>query len=251
MIFRVFTAVLLLVLVYWGLNSTARRFTLTRNQSRVLIVLGIFLTVIMVLIVTGRLPIQFIIAPIGIIATFLLRMLPSVLRLLPLWQMFKHRGGFQTRRQKADKDQSSVIRTEFLSMELHHHSGDMDGSVLKGSFKGKKLSELQQEQFMLLARECQRDPDSMQILEAYLERMHPEWQHSQDSENTDSAGSTEDLVMNRELALEILGLADDADREEIMNAHRKLMQKMHPDRGGSEYLAKKINAARDFLLEHC
>jgi len=56
--------------------------------------------------------------------------------------------------------------------------------------------------------------------------------------------------MNRQLALEILGLSERATRDDVHKAHRKLMQKMHPDRGGTEYLAKKINAARDYLEEH-
>ena len=55
--------------------------------------------------------------------------------------------------------------------------------------------------------------------------------------------------MTRELALEILGLKGEPDRDEIIKAHRTLMQRMHPDRGGSDYLAKKINQAKDFLLK--
>lgn len=49
-------------------------------------------------------------------------------------------------------------------------------------------------------------------------------------------------------AWQLLGLEPGASREDIILAHKRLMQKLHPDRGGNDYLAAKLNAARDLLL---
>ncbi|MCF6214695.1 MAG: hypothetical protein L3J58_00815 [Emcibacter sp.] len=55
-------------------------------------------------------------------------------------------------------------------------------------------------------------------------------------------------VMTREEALDILGLSGNPDVDTIKNAHHKMMLKMHPDQGGSDYIASKLNQARDMLL---
>jgi hypothetical protein len=90
--------------------------------------------------------------------------------------------------------------------------------------------------------------DSLQVLEAYLDRQHEGWRQQHAGQASSSEGEAE-LVMTRDLALEILGLPADASDEDIVKAHRSMMQRLHPDRGGSDYLAKKINAAKDFLVD--
>ena len=54
--------------------------------------------------------------------------------------------------------------------------------------------------------------------------------------------------MSKKEALEILGLQEDASREQIIKSHQKLVKKNHPDLGGSDWVTKKLNQARDILL---
>jgi hypothetical protein len=95
-----------------------------------------------------------------------------------------------------------------------------------------------------LRSECEADSDSLSLLDNYLEQRFPgEAPFGKASSATSQGGP-----MNRAEALSILGLTENATEEDIVAAHRKLMQKLHPDRGGSDYLAAKINQAKDFLL---
>ena len=92
------------------------------------------------------------------------------------------------------------------------------------------------------------DPQSAQILEAYLDRAHPSWREDLARAGRRAAGAAAGGSMTREQALEVLGLQPGASEDDIRRAHRELMMKMHPDRGGSTYLAAKINEAKDVLL---
>lgn len=244
MISRLLVLIVLPVMAYYLVKSARTRFNLNSRQTQILFAIVAALLVVAVLILMGRLPIQFIFAPITAAVAFLLRFLPTLMRLLPLWQMFQSRT---TRAQPRSSEQTSTIRTEFLEMELEHSSGNMDGLVLKGEHREKKLSDMALPALLELHQECVIDSDSLQVLEAYLDRVHEEWR----DQNTGSNNSIEidETRMTQDLALEILGLEVGASEEEIIKAHRTLMQKLHPDRGGSDYLAKKINLAKDHLLD--
>jgi len=245
MIFRLLALLTLPILAYFIVRAISQRFSLSSRHNKFLFVLISFVLVIGVLVVLGRLPVQFILAPIGVGITFLLRMLPTLMRLLPMWHMFKGRTSFGAGRSKS---QSSTIRTEFLAMELDHDTGNMDGMVLKGDFSERRLSALSLDELMQLLKQIAVDSDSSQVLQAYLDRNHPSWRE-QAGQGEKRGEVADDSVMTRALALEILGLTEQTSKEDIVKAHRHLMQKMHPDRGGSDYLAKKINAAKDYLLK--
>jgi hypothetical protein len=122
----------------------------------------------------------------------------------------------------------------------------MEGTVLEGQFKNRDLSQLEINQLKELLKEVEDDADSMNLLTAYLDREHGEWQSKADRATSSPSNNNE---MSEPQALEILGLNNDATKEDVIQAHRRMMQRVHPDRGGSTYLATKINAAKDLLTK--
>lgn len=145
--------------------------------------------------------------------------------------------------------QSSAVRTEMLAMELDHDSGELDGEVLSGTFAGKRLGGLSLEQLMILRKECLAVTDqSTALLDAYLDRMHGEWRQEGGEGAAEGSGPTDGAEMSPNEAYSILGLQPGSSAADIRKAHRRMMKKFHPDHGGSEYLARKINQARDILL---
>jgi len=146
---------------------------------------------------------------------------------------------------------SSTIETAWLRMALDRSSGDLDGEVLQGRYRGARLSQLTMEQICDLLAECQPgDAQSARLIETYLDRVHGGWRDRRDSAGQGSgpSGGGASGRMTQEEAWQVLGLKPGAGPDEIREAHRRLMIKLHPDHGGSNYLASKINAARDTLL---
>lgn len=144
---------------------------------------------------------------------------------------------------KPSAGQSSTVSTSWLEMTLDHATGETSGLVLKGRFKGARLAELSLDDLLALRAELRvEDAEAAQLLDAYLSRVHPDAGAAAPPPRSSAAG------MTREEALDILGLEEGAGEAAIRDAHRRLMQQLHPDRGGTDYLAAKINAARDYLL---
>jgi len=143
---------------------------------------------------------------------------------------------------------ASDVETRFLRMSLDHDTGAMDGVVLEGSYRGRRLSELDLGDLVSLLAACRAgDSQSATVLEAYLDRVHGDgWRDSFHAGDGGHGGETSHMTPSE--AREILDVKAQASREEIIEAHRRLMQKNHPDRGGSTYLAAKINQAKDILL---
>ena len=175
-------------------------------------------------------------------------LVPLAYRAIGLFQTFNTIRAF-TSRMKAGASpgptpgQTSEVETAYLRMQLDHDTGEMDGTVLRGRYEGCALRALGLEEVLELLAECRSDRQSMAVLEAYLDRIHEGWRERRGP----PPGPTSD-GMNEDEARAVLGVGPDASREEIIQAHRRLMQRLHPDRGGSDYLAAKLNAAKDLLL---
>ncbi|HJU18039.1 MAG TPA: DnaJ domain-containing protein [Stellaceae bacterium] len=143
--------------------------------------------------------------------------------------------------------QTSTVTTPFLRMTLDHDTGMMSGTILAGRFAGMRLDELAPGELLALLRECRSaDEEGARLLEAYLDRVHPDWRDELQGERAGPHPGSG--TMSAEEAYAILGLAPGAGPDEIKEAHRRLMIKLHPDHGGSDYLATQINQARDVLL---
>ena len=146
--------------------------------------------------------------------------------------------------------QKSEVRTDALEMELDHDSGHMEGRCLKGQFAGRTLSSLSDEDLLVLLEELRgSDEQGAVLIEAYLDRRAQGWREGpEEPPGTSQAPRGGRGRMTREEAYAVLGLAKGASEDEIRAAHRKLMMKLHPDQGGSTYLAARINEAKDVLL---
>jgi DnaJ domain len=148
--------------------------------------------------------------------------------------------------------QKSRIKTDRLEVELDHDSGAMEGKCLAGRFAGRPLSSLSDREAMeLLAELHQEGAPEAAVMEAYLDWRQPDWREqasSSDEQQGRRKGRGGTNRMSAEEAYDVLGINRNASEEDIKRAHRRLMMKLHPDQGGSNYLAARINEAKDVLL---
>jgi hypothetical protein len=149
----------------------------------------------------------------------------------------------------------SRVETATLEMRLDHRTGHMSGRVRgAGPQSGRELAELSRAELLALLAACRADdPDSVPLLEAWLDRADPDWRSGAEGDGAAGpegarAASGGGGRMSRQEALAVLGLAEGASEDEIRAAHRRLMRAAHPDGGGSDWLAARINEARDVLL---
>lgn len=216
---------------YWwsyqkNLAENKRKPFLWRSGFWLILALSVYL------IITGRM--HWLGAGIAALIPVLRTLLVWGTRAGPLLRLF---GRFKT--------SPSQFRTQFLVISMNFTTGSVEGEIISGDYNGKKLSELSQDELKLLSQQYKTvDKESYVLLQAYLIRS---------GSNNDQAYQQYNPANFNELteteAYEILGLPNTASKDEVVKAHKRLMQRMHPDRGGSDYLAAKINAAKDQLVK--
>jgi len=208
-----------------------------RRAEYIKLGLGIGVAVVIGLTLTGRM--HWIGAALTGLLVVLRQSLPALIRLFPMLASLRGSAA-------PSQGQSSTVETAILRMQLDHDSGDLQGEVLKGRYQGWRLADMNRQQLEELLQYCRgEDSDSVQLLDSYLQQRFPgETAFGQGQQTSGDSGGN----MSRKEALAVLGLEEGATDEDIVAAHRKLMQKLHPDRGGNDYLAAKVNQAKDLLL---
>lgn len=230
---------LIMVLLNWLANAKPRDVL----RSLKWIALGVVGAVVVLLILTRNINL---IWAVGAAA------LPWLIRLQSLRQIWRSMRG-------PSKGQTSRISSRFFDMELDHDSGAMDGRIKEGQFAGALLSELSLDEGKVLFSEVTDagDERSQRLLEAFLDRAHgaawrsstEQQEHQQGHRQEKSQSQSPGGAMTRQEALELLGLSEGAGEKEIKEAHRRIMKQVHPDTGGSTYLAARVNEAKDLLLK--
>lgn len=229
---RAIVWLLALAVVYLGLRWFQRQ----QQRAQIQIALSLVGLVLIALAASGRGP--WVLGPLGA----MLPVLAGLLRAQSRGRRYRPDGHAPSNRQ-------SVVETRFLHMTLDHESGEMSGHVLVGRFAGRRLDDLSQSQLLALLQDLDADDgESAALLRAYLDRtLGPEWQEAGPAHDGTGDLSGE---MTRQEAYAILGLDEGASEAEVLAAHGRLIQRLHPDRGGSTFLAAKINQARDLLIGH-
>ncbi len=225
----------LIFLAHW--YSRTNSASVIKTLKTIAIVTGLFIALF--LIFTGR---------IFLVLAALPFLIPFFLRSRALLQRLKAAAG-------VTPGNTSQVVTRFLRMTLVHDNGAMDGEVLSGTHEGSRLSELTLVDIEQLYRVyLVEENKSADLLSAYAERRFgADWQCGEGASQGEESGRGEtgfsNTTMDRKNALEVLGLDKTATEDEIREAHKNLMQKLHPDHGGNNYLATQINRAKDVLLK--
>ncbi len=241
---QIILGITLLLVVFYLMGNTFNKSSAPSQKTLLYIALSLAVGILLLLVVTGRLHV---LAALGAGLFMILRKMPWLLRSIPIirWFLKNQTASGQS------ANQESSLETSLIRMTLDHETGAMDGTIIAGTYTGQRLSTLSVGQLAGLYRSAVLQyQDSVEVLETYFERIYGiHWRAQFDVEDVQSDPRSEGTMSVAD-AKDILGLNGEYTEKEVTDSHRRLMQKFHPDRGGSNYLAAKINEAKQKLLAH-
>lgn len=142
----------------------------------------------------------------------------------------------------------SRLRSACLEMEIDIASGTMRGKFIAGRYRGTELERLDTKTLAGMLTEI--DDESRALLVAYLDRRDARWREYAQEDTATGRRAASTGKMTKEEAYQILGLEAGAGTDAITRAHRTLMKKLHPDQGGTTYLAARVNEAKEILIRN-
>lgn len=231
MIVRLLLILVVLGFLYW---ATIRYKSLPVKQRRGwLLKLALYggAGVLLAAVVSGR------VHWLGAVAAGALAMGRFGLRFLPLLRMFNVKGMIG----------NPVFKTDYLRVSLDINSGTLSGEILEGPHAGTPLEQLSETMVEeLLGFYEDKDKRSYYLMRVIKQRQNGPHSQQQDYSSVGNPSQDEAIL--------ILGLENTVKerlltKQDVIVAHRKLIQKLHPDRGGNDYLAARINQAKDILLQ--
>ncbi|UTA46486.1 hypothetical protein L1F30_09895 [Simiduia sp. 21SJ11W-1] len=228
MILRLLPLLLLGLALYWVYRRLGALPAPERKTWILRILAGGFLLLVLVALLTGRLNwVGALIMGIVPFVSGLWRWVSRAMTLSQYWRSFKNQS------------QAHPLKTN----SLHLNDDATDGKILAGQFAGQSLGNLDAEALAQCLNDFEHsDPKAAKLLRLHLlKRFGGQWQGAPLHGDNEALGITE--------ARALLGVGSDADKATIIAAHRKLIQKFHPDRGGNDYLAARINQAKDLLIK--
>lgn len=231
-------AFILLVKLLWGNRK------LKINSTVVLVSAGVLALVLLLVTLMGKFH------PLAALGTMVFPFLRRVLGLVAFapnwfyfWQRRKQQHSFGFGDPKPG-DTTTSTQTQDLSMTLDHETGNISGTVLTGEYAQKNLEEMSDHEISRFYNQLS-NKESKDLLGAYIARHRDHLMQAEDQAPASPQGS-----MTRQRAADILGINTAATRDEIIAAHRRLIQRLHPDQGGSSYLAAELNEAKKVLLDN-
>lgn len=242
-LFLLLVLILIAVIGYRLFKANAKNMN---KQEMFKLAAMVLIIAVAILALTGRL--HWIALLFAALVPLLRNAIPLLVRLFPL---FQHLHKTKQANRNSSEGQTSTVNTAYLALHLDHDSGELRGEVLTGLYAGQQLADLDEAQLReLLEYYHDKDGESAQLLQAYLNKRFGERKYTESGEQQQRRNSTpHSSDISREEALAILGLSEPYTKDDVIKAHRRLMQKLHPDRGGNDYLAAKVNRAKDLLLK--